>query len=825
MVRVKYIVVLLSILLSYNVPAQTQQGIVKTRGRMVNGQLVAGTRLSGATITLNFGNSLVSGSQGGFSFNVPSGKAYSLVMAEKKGYTLADPEYTRRSFKYSASNPFYVVLEDEAQRQADINAATRKVRRTLTAQLQAREDEIEALKEQNKLTEEEYQKRLQELYDNQSKSEQLVKEMAEHYASTDYDQLDEFNRQVQMYIEKGELQKADSMIRSKGDIEKRVEEYHNVVAANQKTRDQLEQSEAGAAKTYEDLSQDLLHRSEIFLQTFQHDSALYCLKLRADLDTTKVSVVWSYAQFCYEQKKFSDCEKYYLICLRAFINQNDITNIASVQNNLGLLYRDFQNFANSEYYFKLALENFWQLFQQEPDVNRVHLAMTQNNLGYLYNDLRDYPKSEKYSKSALENFEQLFRQNPDAYRANIAGAQNNLGNLYYSLHDFANSEKYFKLTLENVEHLFHQNPDAYRENLAKVQSNLSNLYTSFQDYPSSEKYLKLALVNFEQLFRQNPDAYRELLAGTQNNLGILYNYLHDYTNSEKYFKLSLESKEQLFLQNPDAYRADLATTQDNLGLLYCDLHDYANSEKYHKLALENRENLFQQNPDAYRVDLTMTQNSLGILYRHLHDYTNSEKYHKLALENKKLMFHQNPDAYRATLATTYWNMMLLYGDVMNLEQYDQYLESSLKLFNELHSIQSDIYNNNVIELQNRKVWRLLAKGKVDEALTLAQETLSMNESDEITKNYLAECYNCKAFEYSKDSDYSNAHKSIDKAISMRPDNVNFYNSKGEILLMQGKNDEALKMWKKVLELNPDFLKGYPDGTDLSNGLKKLGLIE
>ena len=123
--------------------AQIQQGIVKTRGRMVNGKVVPGTRLNGATITLNIGNPLVSGPKGSFSFNVPAGKNYSLVAVKKQGYTLADPEYTRLFFSYSANDPFYVVLENEAQRQADINAATRKVRRTMIAKLQAQEDEID----------------------------------------------------------------------------------------------------------------------------------------------------------------------------------------------------------------------------------------------------------------------------------------------------------------------------------------------------------------------------------------------------------------------------------------------------------------------------------------------------------------------------------------------------------------------------------------------------------------------------------------------------------------------------------------------------------
>lgn len=74
-------------------------------------------------------------------------------------------------------------------------------------------------------------------------------------------------------------------------------------------------------------------------------------------------------------------------------------------------------------------------------------------------------------------------------------------------------------------------------------------------------------------------------------------------------------------------------------------------------------------------------------------------------------------------------------------------------------------------------------------------------------------------------DFSKAMRYIDEAIIISPQNANFYDSKGEILLMQGKHEEAFAVWKKVLELNPEFLKDYPDGTNLSNGLKRMGLIE
>lgn len=718
--------------------AQNQQGLVKTRGRVVNGQVVPGQQLTGATITLTIGNPLVSGNNGSFSFNVPSGKNYSLVTAIKQGYTLADPEYTRRSFAYSAENTFYVVLEDEAQRQADINAATRKVRRTLTAQLQAREDEIEELKEQNKLTEEEYQNRLKVLYDNQSKSEQLVKEMAERYASTDYDQLDDFNRQVQMYIEEGELQKADSMIRSKGDIAQRVAEYQSVVAANQKARQELEKSEAGAAKTYADLSQDLKRKSDIFLQQFMQDSALYCLKVRAELDTTNIEAVRQYAELCSKQKQFDDCEKYWMICLRAYIRNNDAGNIALIQNNLGALYSDIYSFDSGRNYLEQALATINPLFEASPDIYRSDLSRILNNLGRLYFVLQDYPNSEKYYLQSLDHKNQLFTQNPEAYRADIASSQNNIGAMYFRNRDFANCEKYYKLSLENYDVLCKQDPDAYRDVLADLYNNLGTLYETLRDFANSEKYHKLSLEMRQYLYDHNPNAYREELAMSQSNLGNVYIYLQDFAQSEKYYKLSLEKYEILFRQNPNVYRASIINLQNNLGALYMNIGDFDNSEKYYKLSMENIDILFKQNPDAYKAQLAMAQLNMGLLYRSCKKYDDCEQYYKLALANYESLFAQNPQAYIIYLAIAYNSVAYLYAD----------------------------------------------KKQFDEAIAMA-----------------------------------------DKAITMLPIEANFYDSKGEILLMQGKNEEALEVWKKVLEVDPDFLKKYPGGSDFYKGLKKLGLIE
>lgn len=70
-----------------------------------------------------------------------------------------------------------------------------------------------------------------------------------------------------------------------------------------------------------------------------------------------------------------------------------------------------------------------------------------------------------------------------------------------------------------------------------------------------------------------------------------------------------------------------------------------------------------------------------------------------------------------------------------------------------------------------------------------------------------------------------AIETIDKAIGLLPKEANYYDSKDEILLMKGDEQEAVKMWQKVLELDPDFLKKYEGGTDFYKQLKAKGLLD
>ena len=228
--------------LSFVALAQTQQGYVKTKGRMENGKLVPGQGLKGAMISVQGRSTLlVNQANGSFSFPVTSDQ-FRLDSVKKKGYQLVDMEACPRTYKYS-SNPLYIVMETPDQQLQDQLTAERKIRRNLQKQLQDKEDEIENLKAQQKISDEEYRAALQKLYQEQENNEQLIKDMAKRYSELDYDQLDEFYRQVSYCIENGELVKADSLLKTRGDITAQVADIKQRGQALQDERSQLEKAE------------------------------------------------------------------------------------------------------------------------------------------------------------------------------------------------------------------------------------------------------------------------------------------------------------------------------------------------------------------------------------------------------------------------------------------------------------------------------------------------------------------------------------------------------------------------------------------------------
>ena len=398
------------------ITAQTQEGVVKTRGRMINGQHVPGKGLPGAVVSIKGrGDVGVKNSDGSFSFPVTD-KQFQIVSVTKKEYQLVDADAAPKTYTHSG-NKLYFIMETPEQIMQDKLDSERRIRRTLQRQLQEREDEIETLKAENRISQQEYQQALQKLYANQENNERLISDMAERYSTLDYDQMDEFYRQVNQFIENGELAKADSLLKSRGDVNSQVEAHLREGKTIQEKEKELEQAKAVHKHDLEELALRCYSHHEKLLMEHRNDSAAHYLELRAKLDTTNVEWQNDAARFIEEyQARYDDALEYLKRALRHSIIQYDEFSdwTATLYNNIGFIYGSQGIYEKALEYHNRALAIREKVFGSEhPDV-----ATSYNNIGLIYSSHGDYEKALECFKKALAIFEKVLgTEHPDVPNA------------------------------------------------------------------------------------------------------------------------------------------------------------------------------------------------------------------------------------------------------------------------------------------------------------------------------------------------------------------------------------------------------------------------
>ena len=597
--------------------AQTQQGYVKTPGRLgSNGQVIAGKRLSGATVQIKGRGKVVSGANGTFSFPIPANK-FSIQSVKKQGYILTDPEATSRQYTYS-SNPLILVMETPGQ-QADSKLANeKKIRRSLQRQLQAKEDELEALKEQNRINEEEYRQQLQRIYQEQEDNEKLISDMAERYSQIDFDQLDEFNLRISDCILNGRLTEADSLLRSKGDIQSRIARLQRdkaALAAEEaelaQRQENLDKGKTGAQATMNDIAQDCYNYYQKFLMEHQNDSAAHYLELRAALDTT--NFVWQNqaGRFLDDYlANYALALDYYQLGLSQALAQDGEQSewVATFINNIGLVYRRQGDYSLALEYCQKALS----IVERVLGPDHPYVATSYNSIGTVYGEHGDYSRALEYYQKALSIYERVL--GPD--HLDVALLYHNIGMVYYSQGDYARALEYHQKALAIFERVLA--PD--HPNVATSYNSIGLVYKSQGDYSLALEYFQKALSIFERVYGpDHPD-----VATSYNNIGLVYYSQGDYARALECYQKSLAIKEQVY--GPD--HPDVALSYNNIGMVYDSQGDYARALDYSQKSLAIYERVY--GPDHPYVAPCYC--NLAYVYYKMEDLVKSLEYNSKAYE-------------------------------------------------------------------------------------------------------------------------------------------------------------------------------------------------
>ena len=619
----KLLIFCTALLLSVLSTAQTQQGFVKTKGRMVNGQLVPGQGLKGAMVSVQGRTAiLVNADDGAFSFPVAEPQ-FRLDSVKKKGYQLVDMDACPKTYKRSG-NPLYIVMETPEKQMEDKLNAERKIRRNLQKQLQAKEDEIEALKEENRISLEEYHKALQEIYAEQESNEQLISDMAKRYSELDYDQLDEFYRQVSYCIENGELTKADSLLRSRGDINAQVNSIKQRGQALKEEKEKLQQAEAVQQADIEEAAKRCYGFYETFYLQHLNDSAAHYLLLRAQLDTTNVDYQNEAAKFLVEfLSEFDKATPYYQTAMRqAKLQYGEKCEwVATILYNTGMVHyyrselpealKDFNQakdiysellganhpevatminaiglIHNSLGEYQTALDYFLQCAEMRKAAlgeDHFDVAATYNNIGHIYANLRDFSKAMEYQNKSMGIKKKILNENDPS----IAISHSNIGSIFYYLRDFDSAAYHLNKALEiNIIALGDSHP-----NTASSYGNAAMMYTINKDYDKALEYHMKALTIMQKILGEvNPK-----MARYYSNVGTTSIYLGNYEEALKYMNTALSvKKEAIGEEHPD-----LADYYHNIGEVYYRMGDKAKSIENFRTARAIWEKAF--GPEDQRV--------------------------------------------------------------------------------------------------------------------------------------------------------------------------------------------------------------------------------
>ena len=151
--------------------------------------------------------------------------------------------------------------------------------------------------------------------------------------------------------------------------------------------------------------------------------------------------------------------------------------------------------------------------------------------------------------------------------------------------------------------------------------------------------------------------------------------------------------------------------------------------------------------------------------------------------------------------------------------YGTILNEALSLYEEDYR-EDPSCRSELVNLKNRQGVYFLRTDQYEDAMAQFESAYQLDPS--LSAAYLAKGCNALAYEYARAGDHDRALETIDRAINLQPREANYYDSKGEILLLQGDQRGAKRMWKKVLRMDPDFLSNYD--SELYKQLKNKKLV-
>lgn len=477
--------------------AMTQEGKVRTISRKQTPSIP----IDGAVIRIRGShNAVQSRENGDFSLllnDFQNGDPYAISAVIKAGYEPADQELIGKKIPCSDKVPIEILLVSRAQLLQEKEEIAAKARENVELFYQQRLSELEQQLEAKKLSEQEFNTRLEQLEGQYERFEPLLQSMSDKFARTDYGRLDSLTSRIQEAIEQGNPELAERLVREKGDLDARenaIREQEQQIARAQQTLDEaakrLDEQREVTAKQKRELAEDYYRLYASFLSRFQNDSAALYIQRRAALDTLNVDYQLQAGQFVKDiLADYPLAQSYFERAYR--IAQNiygeHAPQMATTCHELGAICKLRGKTDDALKWYQRALT----IKEEVRGKDSPAVAETLNDLGETYRALKDLKQAMNYHQRALKIREKAFGGNS----LEVAESKNNIAGIHYQNKHYDKAETLFR----EVQAVYESNPKTPPVRLADNALNLGGAAYKQGRYDEALKAFEQALEQYTRV--------------------------------------------------------------------------------------------------------------------------------------------------------------------------------------------------------------------------------------------------------------------------------------------------------------------------------------
>ena len=433
---------------------------------------------------------------------------------------------------------------------------------------------------------------------NEDKIDEVIKELAEELALTDYQSLDSLELKIYELKKNGEWKALNDLIRES--MPGGAEEAWKVIEQQQRNADaKVEQAKLELARGLSEQQRLIQQRSQWFgkmetaIESFKMQHLNDSVSHYYEILTKAAPTNWDYliAAGRFEEDYMADYNRAMNYQLSALNTTDNDTYKATSYIIIGGIYEKLDDYSKALECYEKSLKIRLSVYGENDEI----VANDYERMGQIYFAQDDCSKALEYYEKSLKLDLSFFGEN----HPSVASGYYNIGYVYFAQGDYSKALEYFEEVLKIRLSVYGEN----HSRVASVYNDIGEIYSVQGDDFKALDYFKKSLKIVLSVYGEN----HSQVSSIYDHIGEIYFAQKDYSKALYYFEESLKIRLSLFGEN----HPEVALSYYSIGSLYIIQGDKSKALNYYEKSLKIRLSVYGENHPLTKeiMDLINVANS------------------------------------------------------------------------------------------------------------------------------------------------------------------------------------------------------------------------